>query len=174
MPPASVIGRVGKFAVGAFQLSFVYAVAAHLASIVHTPPANGFWIFVVWAFWLVAPAVNIGLIHERTLGSRPRWWVAAVFLVIVGVGHLVTGTWWSLPVAVSVITFAVVIQAYVGLSHVASAVLGFPGCELRALAYLLARAHGAESSFAACPGAWTPLDHWEARVREGRDNRGER
>lgn len=166
IPPAGAIGRVGKLAAGAFQLAFVYAVLTHLAPILRVAPAEGaFWVLVAGAFWLVEPTVNLGGIRERTSGSRARWWVVAALVLVAVAGRAVSGRWWSLPAAGFAVAVAVIVHGYMGLSHVASSVIGFPGCELRALAYLVGRARGKTSTFAACPGAWTPLDRWEARIR---------
>ncbi len=166
IPPAGVVGRIGKLGAGAFQLLFVYAVLTHLAAIVRVPPTEGaFWVLVLGAFWLVAPAVNLGAIRERTSGTRTRWWLMVAFAAVAAGGHAMWGTWWSLPTACFAVAVAVIIHGYMGLSHLASAVLGFPGCELRALAYVVGRARGETTTFVACSGAWTPLDRFEARVR---------
>ena len=166
IPPAGVIGRVGKLAVGAFQLSFAYSVASQVASIMRAPPHSAvFWAMVAAAVWLIPMVANLGLLRERALGSRPRWWVVAAFLVVAGTGWVVSRTLWSPPAAAFTIAVVVLVHGYVGVCHIASAALGFPGCELRALAYLVGRARRAEFAFAPCPGIWTPLDRWEARVR---------
>ncbi len=166
IPPAGVVGRIGKLAAGAFQLLFVYAVTTHLSEILRVPPTEGaFWVLVAGAFWLVAPAVNLGAIRERTSGTRARWWLIVAFAVFAAGGHAMWGTWWSLPTACFAVAVAVIVHGYMGVSHIASAVLGFPGCELRALAYVVGRARGGTTTFVACPGAWTPLDRMEARLR---------
>jgi hypothetical protein len=66
----------------------------------------------------------------------------------------------------STIVLVIGVHGYVGLSHVVAAILGLPGCELRMLAYFVAKARGAPAPLAACPGVWTPLDRWEARRRD--------
>jgi len=110
---------------------------------------------------------NLGLVRERALGSRPRWWIGAAFLVVVVIGWIAFQTIWSPPVAVFIVSIAGVVHGYVGLCHIASATLGFPGCELRATSYVVHRARGESATFAPCPGVWTPLDRWEARMRHG-------
>lgn len=166
IPPAGVIGRVGKLAVGGIQLAIVYSVATHAASIVRTPPINtGFWIMVAWALWLIPPVANLGLVRERALGSRPRGWTITAFIVTAAIGWVAYRTVWSPPAAMFTVAVALLVHGYVGLCHVASAALGFPGCELRALAYVVGRARGERSTFAACRGAWTHLDRWEAGLR---------
>ncbi|HEX8724528.1 MAG TPA: hypothetical protein VF737_03955 [Gemmatimonadaceae bacterium] len=93
LPPAGALGRAGKLAVGALQLSFVYAIATHLAGILRVvPPVGGFWVFIAWAFWLVAPTVNLGAIRERTSGSRARRWAVGAFVLITIAGRTVSGT----------------------------------------------------------------------------------
>jgi hypothetical protein len=166
MPPAGVIGRGGKLIVGAIQLLFVYSVASHASSIMRAPPASlGFWVMVVLAVWLIPLVANLGFIRERSFGSRVQWVVVAVFLVLAGAGWRVSATWWWPPAAAWVSAVAIAIHGYVGVCHLASAVLGFPGCEVRALAYVVGRGRGVGSVFAPCPGFWTPLDRWEARMR---------
>lgn len=166
MPPAGVASRVGKLVIGAAQLWFVYAVATHLSHILHIAPNGvGFWIFVGWALWLVGPVANIGLIRQRTIGSRTRWWAIAALVVLAAAGQAVLRDWWWLPTAVFTVGVTVLVHLYVGLCHFVSGVTGFPGCELRALAYLVGRLRGRQSTFSTCSGVWTPIDRWEVRLR---------
>lgn len=166
IPPAGAVGRIGKFAVGALELWFVYALTTNAVSIVHDPPHTiGFWVVVLWGFWLVPLVVNLGLLRERTWGAHPLWLALSGVLAVGLVNHLVTGSIWSPATAVATLAVAIGAHAYVGTCHLLSAVLGFPGCELRALAFLAARRGDAMSAFAPCPGLWTQLDRWEMRWR---------
>lgn len=166
IPPAGMVGRVGKAVAGLFQLLFVYLVLTHFAGILRKPPTSGaFWIMAAGAAWLTPEVVNIGLLREHALGRRPLMWVVAVFLLVGASGWVIWSRPWSPVAAVFVAGLAVVVHGYMGASHLASALIGFPGCELRALAWAVGRARGDTTTFTPCPGLWTPLDRWEARLR---------
>ena len=64
---------------------------------------------------------------------------------------------------------AVTIYAHlhVGVSHLLAAVTGLRGCEMRVIPYYLTRMRGGahEAELCLCPGFWTPIDRWEAKLR---------
>lgn len=166
IPPAGVIGRIGKLLVGALEWWFVYALVTHAASIVRAPPRTiGFWVVVVWGFWLVPRVFNLGLLRERAWGAHPFWLAVSGVLAVGLANHLATGSVWSPATAVATLAVAIGAHAYVGMCHLLSAAIGFPGCELRALAFLAARRRDATAAFAPCPGLWTRIDRWEMRWR---------
>lgn len=167
IPPAGTVGRVGKLAVGVIQLAFAYALVVNAKNIVGgLPRAPDDWIVFLWALWLVPPVVNLGLIRERAWGSRPLWWTVGAIAVVAIVNRVATGSIWAPATAVALLAVAISVFAYAGTCHLLSAIIGFPGCEMRALAYLTARARHDGTPFAPCRGAWTRLDRWELRLRE--------
>lgn len=175
IPPAGVTGRVGKLLVGAGQLWFVYLITTRAPEIIDVPPRGPFfWVMVAWALWLVPEIVNIGLLRMRTSGRRSLWFLAAAIALAAFIDLPLGGAFWSPAAAFLLLAIAAVVHTYAGLSHLLAALIGLPGCELRVLAYLVAKARRDDASFVPCRGVWTPIDRWEARLISGRGSRSPR
>ena len=53
MPPASIVGRIGKLLVGLFQIQGVVSIIAHFSGLREGTWNTGLWIFVALAFYAV-------------------------------------------------------------------------------------------------------------------------
>jgi hypothetical protein len=115
------------------------------------------------AICLLPWTVNLGF--NRNWGRRPLV-AAGSALAVAGLLSLaIFASWWAAPVSLVVYALCIYVHGHMGASHVLAAILGTPGCEMRAPAQLLARLRGNAATFVACPGFWTPLDNWEWRFR---------
>ena len=67
----------------------------------------------------------------------------------------------ALPLAFVVFAMTMYVHTHLGISHVLSAILATPGCEMRAIPHLAALAFGGNVAAQVCPGPWDDLDRWE-------------
>lgn len=165
LAPASIIGRIGKFSMGTAQLLGVYSLGTAYAVVtLDTAPASvGLWIFAGLAFGLLSWTVNIAF--RRTWGAKPFY--VAIGLAAAGAlyGFATAGIFWSLPFALVVYVVTMYVHAHMGFCHVLAALLATPGCEMRSINHLFSKLTGNKAALQICPGIWTPIDNWEARIR---------
>ena len=168
LAPAGIIGRIGKFSMGAAQLLGVYSLAGGYMLVTRETPTVGlsFWIFAGLAFALVSWTVNLA--YRRSWGAKPFYVVTALAAAGALYGFATAGTFWSLPFALVVYVVTMYVHGHMGFCHVLAALIATPGCEMRAIDHLRSKLTGNKVSLQICPGIWTPLDNWEARIR----NRG--
>ena len=173
IPPAGLTSRVGKLLVGGLQLIGGASVSQHFAYLSEGRWDPGLWFFVVAAFWLLPFVVRIGFRRVFDWGWRPLWIVLGLFAALIGVEALRHGSIWTQPVTISALVLTLYVHLHLGVSHVLAAVAGIDGCEMRVIPYYLSRWFGDSSvKLHRCPGLWTPIDRWEARIR-GRHVAGE-
>ncbi len=166
IPPASIIGRIGKLLVGSFQIWGVVSIAPHFLDLRDGDWRTGLWIFVALAFYLVSFNVRLGFHRVLAVGNAPAGVALLLSAGLAGVQWLQTEAFWGSTVATYALGLAIAVHAHMGVCHVLAAVIGIPGCEMRVIPYLISRLRGkGEESFHLCPGMWTPIDRWEARLR---------
>ena len=61
---------------------------------------------------------------------------------------------------------AIYAHGHIGISNVLAGIIGLHGCEMRVIPYLIERLAGSNTELALCPGLWTPIDRWEAGLRQ--------
>ncbi len=159
-----LIGRLGRLVVGLLQLQFVAVVLQNFAWVVSEAAfsdLSGLWLGVLLAFWFLPEAVNLGF---SLLWGR---WPQGIFLLVAFVLGLYDlfqgGAFWGTPLAFWVAGISVYVHAHMGFSHVLSALLATPGCEMRAIPHLYALTTHSAVESVLCPGPWDRLDHWERR-----------
>ena len=166
IPPAGVVGRAGKLLVGVLQLWGCFSVWQHFSYLQQGSWQVGLWLFVISALWLLKFVINLGFRRVLNLGYRPLWAALAVLAVLAGVEYYRVGSVWGIAVTTALLALTMYVHLHLGLSHVFAAITGIDGCEMRVIPYYLSRWFGdGRIALHRCPGMWTPLDRWEARLR---------
>ena len=166
IPPASIIGRIGRVLFGAFQIWGVLSIVPHFGELLDGIWPTNLWFFVGFAFYLVSFNIRLGLHSVLAVGNAPAAVALLVGAGLAGVQWLQTEAFWGPTVAGYALSLTIAVHLHMGICHVLAAAISTPGCELRVIPYLIARLRGASpESFHLCPGLWTPIDRWEARLR---------
>lgn len=166
LPGPGILGRVGRLLVGLFALSFLTEVLPNFAFLVRTPLSGSSFNYlfgVAIAFWLLPDVVNIGFNIRWGRGSQQLFlWLAAVAIMA---DLIFYGALWAAPLGWLVLSISVFTLGYLGMSHVLAAVIGTPGCEMRAIPHLRAMLRGETLEAVVCPGHWDWVDSMEAGAK---------
>ena len=119
-----------------------------------------FWAFAALLLWLFPTVVNIGfgLTWSHWL---PRTGVIAAAVITSAIGLAASGgsagpaTWWFVRL------WMIYVAGHLGFSFVLAAVLGTPGCEMRAIPHLVGLITGRRRAEHDCPAFLDNLDRWE-------------
>jgi hypothetical protein len=153
---------VGRFVVGLFALSFLTEVLPHTTFLVTTPPSTSSFNYLFGAaiaFWLLPDVVNIGFNIRGGRRSQIIFlWLAAIAIVA---DLVFFGSIWAAPLGWLVLGMSVFALGYLGISHVLAALIGTPGCEMRAVSHLMASLRGESVEAVVCPGHWDWVDRAE-------------
>jgi len=158
------IGRIARITLGAFQLFFVVTLAIYFWYYVSSEiPVGGYalaYLFgVLLAFAPLNFVVNIGF--NVSWGRRPQIVFLLIALAATAIDLVAFGSLWAPPLAFVVFAMTIYVHTHLGISHVLSAILATPGCEMRAIPHLAARVLGRNVEAEACPVLWDSLDRWE-------------
>ncbi len=76
--------------------------------------------------------------------------------------------WWRRVPWLKVLGLVVAFFAHghIGISNLLAGIIGLRGCEMRVIPYLIEQVAGSDTELALCPGVWTPIDRWEAGLRQ--------
>jgi len=164
LPRPGPLGRIARIAFGTLCLSQVYGliqVAEHLIG------ADGHIRSVVWnailiGLFLISYVVNIGF--SRAWRKWPAIISAAAFVAIAGISYIAAGKVETVLLAQMVWLWALYLFTHLGSAFVIAAIIGTPGCEMRAFHDLYSRITGTPTKEHYCPiGPLHPIDQWEAR-----------
>ncbi len=124
-----------------------------------------FLIGVPVGLYLVSYVINIGW---GVNGKKwPLWISLALFALAGALGWLIDGSLASPVLGGVVFLWLLYVFEHLGLSFALAAILGTPGCEMRALPDLFARLRDHKAQEHCCPvGPLHALDAWEARRRQ--------
>lgn len=164
LPKPGWLGRILRLAIGLLQINFVVSVVPHAERLASGAPVENtfYWVAVGAAFWLLPPVLDIGF--SRSWGRKSQMVVIALALLAAAAGLLLFGRLWSPLLASLLFALAVYIHTHLGLSHILSAILATPGCEMRAVPHLAALIRGGDGNAQACPGMWDGFDRWESNL----------
>ena len=127
----------------------------------------GIWAWALFTLWVFPPVINIGW-GRKWSNATLRIPVIVVLGLSIAVSQWLYGetltalTWWPLVIWM---TYTLV---HLGLSFILAAILGTPGCEMRALSQLVGMVSGRPRPEHYCPGFLTGLDRWEAGLTANR------
>lgn len=164
LPKPGPAGRVVRLLFGVLCVWYVSELLAVAGILI---ASNGNVLPLVWngilpGLFLISYVINIGF--SRSWGKMPAIVSAVVFAVAALAGYLSTGTVETSLGARAVWIWELYLFSHLGLSFVLSAVIGTPGCEMRALHDLYSRITGKITKEHYCPiGPLHPIDQWEAR-----------
>lgn len=157
------IGRLVRLVMGLGLLFLISWPVSRVTSYHETAvlTQGTFWFLNVGALLLIPYVVEIGLSWAN--GRTVQLLVLGLAGPAAGLGLVLYGAIWSLPLALYVFLVQVWVFGALALGYLLAAVLGTPGCELRAFAHLAARIKGRDASVHFCPAGLDALDAWEAR-----------
>ena len=164
LPRPGPIGRLVWLVFGALCLSHVYWLNqvndnlmdadGHIRSIL--------WNGIVIGLFLVSYVVNIGF--SRSWRKWPAIISAGVLAAIALYGYLTAGTAETSMLARTLWIWELYVFSHLGLAFALAALIGTPGCEMRAFHDLYSRITGNPTKEHHCPiGPLQPIDRWEAR-----------
>jgi hypothetical protein len=111
---------------------------------------------------LISYVVNIGF--SRSWKKWPALVSAATLLAIAALGYLLEGSFEPSILARTLWTWELYLFGHLGASFLLAALIGTPGCEMRAMHDLYSRISGTPTQEHYCPvGPLNSVDRWEAR-----------
>ena len=164
LPRPGPVGRLVRLAYGVLCLWYVYYLVQILPNLItaggHVRP--GVWNGVVPGLFLISFVVNIG--YSRAWKKWPAIVSAGVFAVIAIIGYLTEAVIETHMLARTIWSWELYLFLHLGVAYVVAAVIGTPGCEMRAFHDLYSRITGIPTKEHYCPvGPLHPIDKWEAR-----------
>ena len=119
------------------------------------------WNGILPALFLVSYIINIGF--SRSWKKWPAFASAGVFLLLAAYGYVSESRLETELLARSIWSWELYLFSHLGLSFLLSALLGTPGCEMRALHDLYSRLTGKPTKEHYCPvGPLSAIDKWES------------
>ena len=172
LPRPGPIGRLVRLGFGFLSLYYIYGLLQVTDILIDN---NGHIRAVIWngiffGLFLVSYVVNIGF--SRAWKKWPAVVSAAALAIAAGVGYGMAGAVETTLLARSIWVWELYIFSHLGLAFLIAAVIGNPGCEMRAFHDSYSRLTGVATKEHVCPvGPLHPIDQWEARLRnrEGED-----
>lgn len=167
LPRPGPIGRLVRLAFGALCFSHVYWLIQINGSLLD---ADGhvrslIWNGIVIGLFLVSYVINIGF--SREWKKWPAIASACVFLLLAAYGYFTAGTAETEILARALWLWEFYVFSHLGSAFILAALIGTPGCEMRAFHDLYSRLTGNPTKEHFCPiGPLQPIDQWEARIRE--------
>lgn len=125
------------------------------------PTHASFWITVMLFFWVFAYVVNIGF--SRNWRRKPQIALLVAALVLEIQAYAQHGALWSPALGWLTLLWLLYVTGHLGFAFLLSAILGTPGCEMRAFHHLWSRLTGRPTLEHQCPGVLHKIDTWELR-----------
>ncbi len=166
LPRPGPVGRLARLLFGALCLYYVYGLATVAGSILSPDGSIRpiLWNGVIPGLFLVSYVVNIGF--SRAWKKWPAVVSTMALGVIALVGYLTSGSVETATLARSIWSWELYVFGHLGTAFLIAAIIGTPGCEMRAFHDLFSRLTGAPTKEHYCPvGPLHPIDQWEVRRR---------
>ena len=163
LPRPGPIGRLLRFALGLLCLSFVSGLLDVSGNLVDNQGRvqELLWNGILPSLFLISYVVNIG--YSRSWKKWPAFVSAVVLLTISGLGYLLEGSFESAVFARTIWIWELYLFGHLTVSFLLAALIGTPGCEMRALHDVYSRISGTPTKEHYCPvGPLHPVDQWEA------------
>ncbi len=169
IPPAGKIGRLLRTLAGGFQLYFVWSAVYYFTALRYISFENQpvFWAFTALGIYFLPWAIILGFHKVFRIGRH--WLFGALALgalAAAGWGYLHYQSVWQPVLSSYLMAAAIYAHGHIGISNLLAAIVGLKGCEMRVIPYLIDRLAGKDTDLALCPGFWTPIDRWEAGLRQ--------
>lgn len=166
LPRPGPIGRLARLVFGTLCLYYVYGLIMIAGSIMSPSGSirSTIWNGVLPGLFLVSYVVNIG--YSRAWKKWPAIGSAIAMAAVALVGYLNSGTVETVMVARMIWGWELYVFTHLGSAFLIAAVIGTPGCEMRAFHDLYSRISGVPTKEHYCPvGPLNPIDQWEAGHR---------
>jgi hypothetical protein len=163
LPRPGPVGRLVRFGLGILCLWYVYNLIQVSGNLMGTDGSirSVIWNGIILGLFLISYVVNIGF--SQAWKKRPAVVSAAAIAIIAGVGYALERTIETNLLARSMWIWEIYVFSHLGLAFVIAALIGTPGCEMRALHDLYSRLTGVPTKEHYCPvGPLNPIDQWEA------------
>ena len=164
LPKPGPIGRMLRIALGLLCFSFVSGLFEIRSDLID---GQGniralVWNGILLALFLISYVVNIG--YSRDWKKWPAIISATILLAVAALGYLLEDTFESTILARTIWAWELYIFGHLSLSFLLAALIGTPGCEMRAFHDLYSRVSGTPTQEHYCPvGPLNSVDRWEAR-----------
>ena len=165
LPKPGPVGRLARLAFGLFCAWYVKGLIEVTDSLV---TSDGHVRTLIWngilpGLFLVSYVINIGF--SRAWRKWPAIVSAVVILSVAGIGYLVEGAVEAALLARVIWIWELFVFSHLGFAFLIAALIGTPGCEMRAFHDLYSRLTGKPTSEHYCPiGPLHPIDQWESRL----------
>ena len=166
LPKPGPFGRLARLAFGVLCCSYVYGLWTARGSLVSGDGSIRplLWNGILAGLFLVSYVVNIGF--SRSWKNRPALASVALLLGVASVNYLSSGAVGGHLSAMVLHSWLLYVFGHLGLAFLLSALIGTPGCEMRALHHLYSLMTGRPTKEHHCPvGSLRPIDQWEAARR---------
>lgn len=158
------IGRTFRFMLGLLCFYGLYEIVRVAPYFVTDPIGllSGMSLMILVAVCIFNYVINIGF--SRNWNSFPVLVILAILGIAATISYLVLGTANSPLVGIPIMIWLSYFFAHLGLSFVLAAILGTPGCEMRAIPQLLGKITHRESMEHYCPSSIiSGIDRWETQ-----------
>ncbi|WP_138380617.1 hypothetical protein [Luteithermobacter gelatinilyticus] len=160
------VGRGVRLVFGLLCLYYVYGLITAWGHIL--TPAGAIipliWNGILPGLFLVSYVINIGF--SRAWKKWPAIASVVIMLGVAGTGYILTGSIETSLLAHTVHAWEVYVFSHLGLAFMFAAMLGTPGCEMRAFHHLFSLITRIPTKEHHCPvGPLTPIDKWEAQQK---------
>lgn len=156
------VGRLLRLGLGILCLYYVYSLWEVRDDLIMSDGSIRplLWNVIVVGLVLVSYVINIGF--SRDWRKWPAVSSATFFLFVAGIGFLQSGVLETPLLAQSIHIWAIYIFSHLGCAFVVAALIGTPGCEMRAIHHFYSLATGQPTKEHYCPiGPLGPIDQWE-------------
>jgi hypothetical protein len=167
LPKPGPIGRLVRLGFGYLCLHYVYALWVIRDTLISTDGSMQplLWNGVIIGLVLVSYIVNIG--YSRSWEKWPAIISVMLFLAAAGVNYALYGSIEGYITATVLHIWSLYNFTHLGLAFVLSAIIGTPGCEMRAFHHLYSLVTGKQTKEHHCPiGPLQTIDNWEANIRK--------
>jgi hypothetical protein len=162
-----LLGKTVRLALGFLCLWYVFGLwritgdlidsAGHIRQLI--------WNGVIVGLFLISYIVNIG--YTRDWKKWPAIISFLVFLVIGILGYLMQGSFETRLLSSVIWIWEIYLFTHLGLAFLLSALIGSPGCEMRAFHHLYSKVSGNPTKEHYCPiGPLHAIDRWEAKIKK--------
>lgn len=166
LPKPGQVGRLVRLGFGVLCLYYVYGLWMIKGDLMTEAGAIRplLWNGILPGLFLVSYVVNIGF--SRAWRKWPAIVSVALLLVVAGLGYFQTGSMETKSLAHAILGWELYIFTHLGFSFVLAALIGTPGCEMRAFHHFYSLVTGNPTKEHHCPvGLLQHIDNWEASRR---------
>lgn len=160
LPRPGLVGRLVRVAFAVPFAYLIFSIGGDLVIGTFTPPPLtdvGYLVAIALFGWLTP--VALGELTLQDLGWTPLFTVASLGMIAAATGLLVEGTLLSTILGAYLDVWMLSVSTLMAPALLLAAILGTPGCEMRAYAHLIQRLRGGDAEQITCRGWIDRFDH---------------